>query len=90
MEKVGTMQSRLAWPLRKDDTHKREVLRIFYRQKSPNGRHQEQSRSFNKQKHSILRLIVKLKLPGNEEYLKKDENILSEFSKLLYPAVASI
>ena len=27
--KIGTIQRRLAWPLRKDDTQIREVFRIF-------------------------------------------------------------
>ena len=27
--KIGTIQRRLAWPLRKDDTHIREAFQIF-------------------------------------------------------------
>ncbi|GFX65904.1 hypothetical protein TNCV_13251 [Trichonephila clavipes] len=38
----------------------------------------------------ILRLVLILKLRENRVYLKRDEYILSEFSKLLYPAIASI
>ena len=29
--KIGTIQRRLAWPLRKDDTQIREAFQIFYR-----------------------------------------------------------
>ena len=29
--KVGTIQRRLAWPLRKDDTQNREAFHIFWR-----------------------------------------------------------
>jgi len=28
--KIGTIQRRLAWPLRKDDTQNREAFRIFW------------------------------------------------------------
>ena len=28
--KIGTIQRRLAWPLRKDDTHNREVSNFFF------------------------------------------------------------
>ena len=28
--KIGTIQRRLAWPLRKDDTQNREVLQLFF------------------------------------------------------------
>ena len=28
--KIGTIQRRLAWPLRKDDTHNREAFLIFF------------------------------------------------------------
>ena len=30
--KIGTIQRRLAWPLRKDDTQNREAFHIFWRQ----------------------------------------------------------
>ena len=29
--KIGTIQRRLAWPLRKDDTQNREAFHIFWR-----------------------------------------------------------
>jgi hypothetical protein len=28
--KIGTIQRRLAWPLRKDDTQNREVVHFFF------------------------------------------------------------
>ena len=31
--KIGTIQRRLAWPLRKDDTQIREAFQIFYFEK---------------------------------------------------------
>ena len=29
-DKIGTIQRRLAWPLRKDDTHKSRMYHFFY------------------------------------------------------------
>ena len=28
--KIGTIQRRLAWPLRKDDTHKSRIVSVFF------------------------------------------------------------
>ncbi|GFQ91030.1 c2H2-type domain-containing protein [Trichonephila clavata] len=50
-------------------------------------RPQEEARPINKQKLANTAAYSKMKIEG---FLKKDGNILSEFSKLLYPAVASI
>ena len=33
--KIGTIQRRLAWPLRKDDTQIREAFQIFHLQRHP-------------------------------------------------------
>ena len=34
-DKIGTMQRRLAWPLRKDDTHKSRSVPSFFMQRKP-------------------------------------------------------
>ena len=63
--KIGTIQRRLAWPLRKDDTQIREAFHIFSGPRNSNNNNNKKTKKKNQSKSKMLIITPDVQVLAN-------------------------